>query len=55
MLVTVVKKADPSKVIFLTAVDTVSDNGTATAFTQDSVTYTFTNTLYKFVQVNTGS
>lgn len=55
MLVTIVKKADPAKVVILTAVDTVSDNGTTTTFTQDSMTYSFTNTLYRFVQVNPGS
>ena len=55
MLVTVIKRADPSKVVILNSVDSVVDNGTTTTFTQDSKTYAFLNADYRFVTVKAGS
>ena len=55
MLVTIINKTDTSKVVILNSVDSVSSNGTSTTFTQDSITYSFTDANYRYVTVNPGS
>lgn len=52
MIVTVINKANPSHVIQFTAASSYSNNSVQAAIVQDSVTYTFADSDYKFITIN---
>ncbi len=52
MIVTVINKANPSHVVQFTAVSSYANNDVTATIIQDSVTYTFADSDYKFITIN---